>query len=210
MIKISTSILSSNNRKISVQMLNKTTTDYIHIDVMDNKFVPNLQFTIEEINNLIALSKKKIDIHLMTYEPEYYIDRINKNNNIEYITIHYEIKKELIPIIKKIKNLGYKVGLAIKPENDIKEIKDYLHLIDLVLIMSVEPGFGGQTFYEETTKKIKNLLEINKNVVIEVDGGINNTTIKKIKNLANIAVVGSYIINNNNYQEAIDNLIHQD
>ncbi len=210
MIKISTSILSSNNRQNSIQALNKTTTDYIHIDVMDNKFVPNLQFSVEEINNLITLSEKKIDIHLMTYDPEYYIDRIKKNNNIEYITIHYEINKDLIPIIKKIKNMGYKVGLAIKPQNNINKIKDYLDLVDLILIMSVEPGFGGQTFYEETPKKIKNLLEINKNIVIEVDGGINDTTIKKIKNLANIAVVGSYIINNNNYQEAIDNLIHQD
>ncbi len=206
MIKISTSILSSTNRPDSINKLNKTTTDYIHIDVMDNIFVPNYQFPIEEINKLITKSEKKVDIHLMTNDPEYYIDRINQNNNISNITIHLEIDKDIAYLTKKIKNLGYKVGLAIKPQTSIELLKEYIENIDQILVMSVEPGFGGQKFIEETPRRIKDIKKLNNNITIEVDGGINEKTIDKIKDISNIAVVGSYIINNDDYQKAINNL----
>ena len=173
---------------------------------MDNIFVPNYQFPIEEINKLITKSEKKVDIHLMTNDPEYYIDRINQNNNISNITIHLEIDKDIAYLTKKIKNLGYKVGLAIKPQTPIELLKEYIENIDQILVMSVEPGFGGQKFIEETPRRIKDIKKLNNNITIEVDGGINEKTIDKIKDISNIAVVGSYIINNDDYQKAINNL----
>ena len=205
MLKISTSILSSNYRIDTIKKLNNTNTDYIHIDVMDNLFVPNYQFPIDEINELKNYSKKPLDIHLMTKDPEMYIDFL-ETKNIEFITIHLEIKKDIINIINKIKKKGFKVGISIKPNTDITSIYPYLNLIDLVLIMSVEPGFGGQQFLPNTIERIKNIKKQNSNILIEVDGGINNITIKEIKPYINIAVVGSYIIKNNDYNEAINNL----
>lgn len=206
MLKISTSILSSDNRQASIEKLNQTNTDYIHIDVMDGLFVPNTQFKIDEINSLIAKSKKKIDIHLMVEDPEYYLNNLLHNDNIEYITIHIEIAKNISYLINKIKSSGYKVGLSIKPKTDISLLDSYIKDIDLLLIMSVEPGFGGQLFIDNTATKIKEIKNKRQDLIIEVDGGINNITVNKIKDTANIAVVGSYIINSKNYQEAINNL----
>ena len=205
MIKISTSILSSNNRVDSIKKLNDTNCNYIHIDVMDNKFVPNYQFPIEEINKVIPLSTKKIDIHLMVEKPLTYINKIN-NSNIEYITIHYEINDNIDNILQTIKNKGYKVGLAIKPKTKIDEVKEYLNKIDMLLIMSVEPGFGGQSFIPNTINKINELKQLNKDLTVEVDGGINDKTIEQIYDISDIAVVGSYIINQIDYNKAINNL----
>lgn len=205
MIKISTSILSSKNRVDSIKKLNDTNCNYIHIDVMDNKFVPNYQFPIEEINKVIPLSTKKIDIHLMVEDPLTYINKIN-NSNIEYITIHYEINDNIDNILQTIKNKGYKVGLAIKPKTKIDEVKEYLNKIDMLLIMSVEPGFGGQSFIPNTINKINELKQLNKDLTVEVDGGINDKTIKQIYDISDIAVVGSYIINQIDYNKAINNL----
>lgn len=205
MIKISTSILSSNNRVDSIKKLNDTNCNYIHIDVMDNKFVPNYQFPIEEINKIIPLSTKKIDIHLMVEDPLTYINKIN-NSNIEYITIHYEINDNIDNILQTIKNKGYKVGLAIKPKTKIDEVKEYLNKIDMLLIMSVEPGFGGQSFIPNTINKINESKQLNKDLTVEVDGGINDKTIKQIYDISDIAVVGSYIINQIDYNKAINNL----
>lgn len=205
MIKISTSILSSNNRVDSIKKLNDTNCNYIHIDVMDNKFVQNYQFPIEEINKLIPLSTKKIDIHLMVEDPLTYINKIN-NSNIEYITIHYEINDNIDNILQAIKNKGYKVGLAIKPKTKIDEVKEYLNKIDMLLIMSVEPGYGGQSFIPNTINKINELKQLNKDLTVEVDGGINDKTIKQIYDISDIAVVGSYIINQIDYNKAINNL----
>ncbi len=205
MIKIATSILSSKNRKECIEKLNKTDTDYIHIDVMDNIFVPNYQLPIEEVNELGKNSKKPLDVHLMVENPESFIKNI-AINNIKSITIHLEINKNINNLIELIKKYNYQVGIAIKPNTDINKIDKYINLIDKVIIMSVEPGFGGQTFIDSSVDKIKSIRSKRKNIIIEVDGGINNETIKKISNDADIAVVGSYIINNNDYQEAINSL----
>ena len=205
MIKIATSILSSKNRKECIEKLNKTDTDYIHIDVMDNIFVPNYQLPIEEVNELGKNSKKPLDVHLMVENPESFIKNI-AINNIKSITIHLEINKNINNLIELIKKYNYQVGIAIKQNTDINKIDKYINLIDKVIIMSVEPGFGGQTFIDSSVDKIKSIRSKRKNIIIEVDGGINNETIKKISNDADIAVVGSYIINNNDYQEAINSL----
>lgn len=211
-MKISTSILNSNNRIESIKKLNRTNTSYIHIDVMDGKFVEDKQFSkINEINAINIMSNNKLDIHLMVENPKYYLRKF-KDMNIEFITVHIEIDKEISSIIKSIKGKGYKAGLAIKPETDIKELVPYLPDIDLVLIMSVEPGKGGQKYKSTTTKKIQELRKIidenNYNVLIEVDGGINDETIEKI-NKADIAVVGSYIIKNDNYYKSVQTLLNK-
>lgn len=205
MINIATSILASKDRIESIKKLNNTTSDYIHIDVMDNKFVPNYQLPIDEVNNLSLYSNKKFDIHLMVENPEIFINKLTCQN-IYNITIHVEINKDIHSIIKVVKNKGYNVGLAIKPNTPLKELNNYLNEVDMILVMSVEPGFGGQKFIENTVDRIKQIKEKNKNLLIEVDGGINNETINKVKDIVDIAVVGSYITNSNDYQEAINNL----
>ena len=205
MIKISPSILASNNRIESIHKLNNTNADYIHIDTMDGIFVPNTQMKIEEILELEKHSNIPLDVHLMVENPIDYINKLS-NKNIEYITIHIEIDKDIHELIIKIKSLGYKVGLSIKPNTSVLELLPYIDKIDLVLIMSVEPGFGGQKFIPNSLNKAKDIRNLNKNITIEMDGGINNTNINEVKKYVDIAVVGSYITNNDNYQEAINNL----
>lgn len=203
MIKVSTSILTCNNRIQATEKLNKTNTDYIHIDYMDGIFVDNKEFTIEEIKTLSKISTKKLDIHIMAENPEPIIQEL-KGLNIEYITIHYEINKPLNKIINLIHNQGYKCGISIKPKTDPKNIIEYLEKIDLVLIMSVEPGKGGQKFIPDVLNKIKELKQ--NNLIIEIDGGINDTNIEELKNIVDIVVVGSYITNSSDYNKQINNL----
>lgn len=205
MIKIATSILSSKNRIECIKELNKTNTDYIHIDVMDNIFVPNYQLPIDEVNKLANYSDKPFDIHLMMENPKDFINKLNIKN-IKSITIHLEINKDINELIKLIKSYNYQVGIAIKPNTDINEIDKYITSIDKVIVMSVEPGFGGQTFIDSTVDRINILRKKRKDIIIEVDGGINNNTINKIINNTDIAVIGSYITNSKNYQEAINSL----
>ena len=205
MLKISTSILASNNRIDSIHKLNNTNTDYIHIDTMDGLFVPNKQMPIEEIIELEKVSTKPLDVHIMVENPEEYIKYLD-NKNIEYITIHIEINKDINKLINMIKSLNYKVGISIKPNTNIDTLIPYLDKIDLVLIMSVEPGFGGQQFMPNSLEKAEYLRKINSNITIEIDGGIKDTNINEVKKYVDIAVVGSYITNKDNYQEAINNL----
>ena len=203
MIKVSTSILTCNNRIQATEKLNKTNTDYIHIDYMDGIFVDNKEFTIEEIKTLSKISTKKLDIHIMAENPEPIIQEL-KGLNIEYITIHYEINKPLNKIINLIHNQGYKCGISIKPKTNPKNIIEYLKKIDLVLIMGVEPGKGGQKFIPDVLNKIKELKQ--NNLIIEIDGGINDTNIEELKNIVDIVVVGSYITNSSDYNKQINNL----
>lgn len=205
MIKISTSILSSDNRIESIKKLNKTKNDYLHIDTMDGIFVPNKQMLIEEILEYEKISSVPLDIHLMVENPIEYIEKLN-NKNIEYITIHYEINKDIKNLINEIKQLGYKVGLSIKPNTKTSDIYKYLNDVDMILIMSVEPGFGRQQFMPEAINKAKDIKEKNNNIIIEMDGGIKDTNINLLKEYVDIAVVGSYITNKIDYNEAINNL----
>ena len=202
-MEISLSILSCNSIEKAINKVNNTNTDYLHLDVMDGIFVPNTSYSIEEIKYIINNSNKKIDAHFMVNNPIKYLNELKKCN-LEYFTIHVELDN-VKEIIEKIKERNYKVGLSIKPNTDINVLKEYLEDIDLILIMSVEPGMGGQTFINRTVDRIneiKNLIG-NRNIKVSVDGGINNNTIKLI-NDADIAVVGSYITNSDNYQEKID------
>ena len=191
MIKIATSILSAKDRIESIKKLNNTNTDYIHIDVMDNKFVPNYQLPIDEVNELGLYTKIPFDIHLMVEEPEPFIKNL-KISNVAAITIHLEIAKNLKQIINLIKSYGYKAGIAIKPNTNINAIDKYIDIIDKVIIMSVEPGFGGQKFKDNAVDRIKAIKNKKQDIIIEVDGGINDETIFKIKDITDIAVVASY------------------
>ena len=204
-MKIATSILNADNRIESIKKLNNSSTDYIHIDTMDNIFVPNYHLPIDEVNMLEKITKKKFDIHLMMENPIPFIESLNYEY-IDSITIHIEIKKDILEIIKLIKAHNIKVGLAIKPNTPNNILDKYINLVDKIIVMSVEPGFGGQSFIENTPNKIKDIRTKRKDIIIEVDGGINNKTIEKINTIADIAVVGSYITKNDTYEEAIKKL----
>ena len=201
---ISCSYLSSNDKERVINELNKTNVDYIHLDIMDGKFTENETLDFNTLRNYVYENTKKLDVHLMVKDVKLYTELYSLLNP-EYITFHLEIgnTKELINYVK---NKNIKVGLAINPNTDINEIKPFINDIDLILVMSVYPGKGGQTFIESSIDKIKEIRKINKDIIISVDGGINNTNINKIKEVgASICVVGSYITNNN-IKEKIEEL----
>ena len=209
-MEISVSILNSEDRINDTLVLNNTSCDYLHIDVMDGKFVSDTQFSIDEIKNIINKSNKKIDIHLMVDDPYLYIKEL-VSYNIDFITIHFEINKDIDELINLIKKHNIGVGISIKPNTNVSEIIRYLDRIDLVLVMSVEPGLGGQSFIYSSLDKVKELKKIinNKNldVKIEIDGGVKDTNIKKISDSGvDISVVGSFITKSLNFEESIKKL----
>lgn len=210
-MKISVSFLSiKNDLKENIEKLDKTTIDYLHLDIMDGKFVNNTTYNIDEIIYLLKNTIKPKDVHLMVSDVLKYIDDF-KSINPEYITFHLEAVSNPNKIITYLKENKIKVGLALKPKTKVETILPYLSQIDLVLVMSVEPGYGGQKFISDIIPKIELLKELkaqnNYNYVIEVDGGINIETIKQIKEV-DIVVVGSYITDSEDYQKQIDNLIN--
>lgn len=210
MVKISTSILSIKDNLIdNIRKLNNTNTDYIHYDIMDGKFVPNNSFSFETISNIDKYITKPKDVHFMVKNPKEYIEFFSKLNP-EFITIHYEIEN-VIENINYIKEKNIKVGISIKPNTNIEEILYLLDKVDLVLIMSVEPGFGGQEFIMSSLEKINKLKQYitlnNLNTLISIDGGINDITSSMcINNGIDILVSGSFITNSTNYQGQINKL----
>ena len=204
LIKISPSILSADFSKLGEEIvaLEKAGADYIHIDVMDGHFVPNITIGPEVIKRLRPITKLTFDVHLMI-EP---VDKFIKDfaeAGADIITFHPEATKNLLETVRLIKSFGKKVGVSLKPESPISLVTPYLEQIDLVLIMSVNPGFGGQKFMPEVLDKMELLKDIvNKkkhNVDIEIDGGINFSNSKKAKDCgANILVSGSTVFRENN------------
>lgn len=205
-MKVSVSFLTSKNIKEDLLILDKTATGYIHVDVMDGNFVPNIN---EPYDNLSELTlEKKLDVHLMVEDPISYIEKYAKLDP-EYITIHHEIDKDVMTLLDKIKSFGIKCGVSINPDTDINVLKQYLDKVDLILIMSVVPGKGGQKFIEDTTNKVievrKMIDDVGRDIAICVDGGINDETISKVQG-ADIVVSGSYVLNSDHYQEKIESL----
>lgn len=204
-MKLSASILSKEEKGIDlVKKFNNTNIDYIHVDVMDGKFVNNKAFPMSEIKKINDISLKPLDIHLMVKNPEKYIMDLAMLN-VECITFHYEAVKDVNHLIEYIKNFGIKVGISIKLETDVNVLKPYLNNIDRVLVMSVIPGESGQAFIESTYEKVKSLKELinslNSKTLISVDGGINDTNASLLKeNGTDILVSASYI------QKNLDNI----
>lgn len=201
-MKTSVSILSL-KEKNRIKEIESYNPDYIHIDVMDGLFVSNVSFPYDEIKPY--LNNYNYDVHLMVNNPIKYIDDF-KNINPKYITFHVEIGNTL-DYINYLKNLNIKVGLAINPNTDVSLLYPYLDKVDLVLIMSVEPGKGGQEFIMNSIDKINDLYNYrfnnNLNYIISIDGGVNKDT-RKYLDKCDMVVSGSFVVNNENIADAID------
>lgn len=202
MVEISPSLLSANfaNLQKDLDELKKSKIKYIHLDIMDGKFVPNISFGFPIIKKIRKDNDFIFDTHLMIDDPIRYIDDFKKSGS-DIITIHYEACSNLDETIEKIKSSGIKVGLSFKPKTDINKIIPYLKKIDLCLVMSVEPGFGGQSFMEDSIGKIKTIRkyidENNLSCLVEVDGGIKDYNLKKVIDAgADLVVSGSDIFSN--------------
>ncbi|GAB6170008.1 ribulose-phosphate 3-epimerase [Clostridium carnis] len=212
MVKISPSILSADFSKLGEDIINvdKAGADFIHIDVMDGSFVPNISLGLPVIKSIRNKTDKVFDVHLMIENPSKFIDDFIAVG-ADIITIHYEAEKHIDRAIEYIKSKGIKVGVALNPGTPTIVLKDIIAKLDMVLIMSVNPGFGGQKFISYALNKIKEVKEmsrgINENLLIQVDGGVDKNNAKEIIEAgANVLVAGSAIFRDGNLKENISKI----
>ncbi|MBR1680480.1 ribulose-phosphate 3-epimerase [bacterium] len=210
-IIVSPSILSADfaNLERDIKLVEDNGADWIHVDVMDGHFVPNITIGIPVVKSLKRFAKKPLDVHLMIENPEKYIEDFAVSG-ADIITFHYEaVKPENIEeLCNKIKSLGCKAGISIKPKTNQNDLIPYLQFVDMVLVMTVEPGFGGQEFMHFCAQKIPTIRQNGKDdLIIQVDGGINDVTSKVCVSLgANSLVAGSYIYKSKDVKKAIESL----
>lgn len=195
-MKIAPSVLPADFTNLKAEIDSISEADYIHIDIMDGNFVPNISFGPNINKQIASITDVPLDVHLMVLDPVKWIKQFSIKQ-VSYITVHYEAN-DFEKALDKIRYYGKKTGLSIKPETKVSEIKSYLKDLDMVLVMSVEPGFGGQKFMPESLEKVKELVEIrreqNLDFVIEIDGGMNKETLPLAKSAGvDLAVIGSYL-----------------
>ncbi|WP_024772552.1 ribulose-phosphate 3-epimerase [Aquimarina macrocephali] len=210
--RIAPSVLAADfaNLQRDVEMINKSEADWFHIDIMDGVFVPNISFGMPVLRDIVKHATKTIDVHLMIVDPDRYIKTFaDLGSNI--LTVHYEACTHLHRTLQAIKAEGMKAGVAINPHTNVSLLEDVINDIDLVCIMSVNPGFGGQSFIENTYKKVKQLREIivknNASTLIEIDGGVTNKNAKQLIDAgADVLVAGSFVFKSTNPNQTIKEL----
>ena len=209
---ISPSVLSCDfaNIQRDVEMINNSNADWFHVDVMDGVFVPNISFGFPVIEAIKKHAKKPLDVHLMIQNPDQYVEQFKKSG-ADILTVHYEACTHLHRTIQAIKEAGMKAGVALNPHTPVALLEDVIEELDLVLIMSVNPGFGGQKFIQNALVKVaqvKELIILKKSkALIEVDGGVNLVTGKElVKAGADVLVAGSFVFNSENPTITIDSL----
>lgn len=209
---VAPSILSAdfNNLGNDIELINRSEADYIHFDVMDGVFVPNISFGIPVLQQVNKIAKKPLDVHLMIVDPDHLIEPFVKAG-ASIITVHYEACKHLHRTIRHIKSFGIKASVCLNPHTPVELLQDIIHDLDMVLLMSVNPGFGGQKFIENTYRKVKQLRkmidDIGSDCLIEVDGGVNYETGKILFDAgANVLVAGSFVFKSENPEKIISGL----
>ncbi|PKQ68197.1 ribulose-phosphate 3-epimerase [Labilibaculum manganireducens] len=209
---ISPSLLAADftNLKADIEMVNNSQADWFHLDIMDGVFVPNISYGLPVVEQINKIAEKPLDVHLMIIDPDRYVAAFKKAG-ADILTVHYEACTHLHRTIQNIHSEGMKAGVSLNPHTPVSVLEEIITDIDLVLLMSVNPGFGGQSFIENTYAKVEKLAELikekNASVVIEIDGGVNLETGKKlIEAGANALVAGSFVFGANDPNQTISDL----